>query len=198
MSPGSSCPSCFSLGPGAVSAVEVHFCTQCSSSRRHRSPKADWKDTCLGTVCLPTLCRGRSCPRRWKAVAPPPYPIASRPVAAEPSYGDCQSLCYLPGSKELSWRDGMQPASLATLPIAFLEKGQKREAPTGLGPGALHANISCQFFFNFCPQQLQNKAWEDGPCTLKPWNQKSNKTWNVFMSWFPGLFHYVWKADLWY
>lgn len=69
MSPGFSPLSCF-LCPRAVSVVEVHLCTQCSDRLRHRGPRADWKDTCLGTVRLSTLQR-EELPRTEKAAAPP-------------------------------------------------------------------------------------------------------------------------------
>lgn len=60
----------------------------------------------------------------------------------------------------------LEAASLTCHPAHWLlgERTEKRSTyrfVKPLGPGALHANISCQFFFNFCPQQLQNKAWED-------------------------------------
>lgn len=50
-----------SLDLDAVPGVEVHLKTQCSDTMIHQRPKADWNDTCLGTVRLFTLCKGRSC-----------------------------------------------------------------------------------------------------------------------------------------
>lgn len=71
--------------------------------------------------------------------------------------------------------------------VTFLHQllGEKRSTyrfVKPLGPGALHASISCQFFFHFCPWQLQNKAWEHE--VGAPWSPETRNRLR------PGIFLY--------
>lgn len=155
----SSCLSCSSLDflPSfSTGEASPHQAWASAVGGITRSPTADWKDTCFCTACLSTHCRGRSCPgdkrqqlHLWILQLHAPLLLSLRVQTASPSL-----TCQVP--KGCPEETG---SSLPGYPAHRL-LGERTERRTTyrfvkpLGTGALHANISCQMFFNFCPQQL--------------------------------------------
>jgi len=170
-SPGFPCPSC------VLWALEL-----CQRQRSISAPS----DQAVWGIAAPTL-TGKT--PAWALSAPPHSAKGgaasevqgSNSTSVSHSFTPCCCWAFLQGLPVLLLPAVLQSAVLRRLEAASLPGhpahcllGDQAEERTTyrfvkpLGPGALHANISCQFFFNFCPQQLQNKAWEDEPGA--PWS----------------------------